>query len=377
MKLITHKISYILGGIAIFGILLYLFITTNPGLPAQAADNILRPLLGNQETIFIESTYFSLNDQINKVAYSYKKPNANIFTSSLLDTHGQVMAASTSSTMDLAAIPLSNNFPPLPQEGIWQPIDNTLFPNTAVLARTFVRTDPIRSYALVSLVKMNMKKLNIGIQAGTYYPGGPSGKFGPGYIPKDIQQSNMLVAAFNGGFMEKDGHYGMIVGNKTYVPLRKDIATLLIYKDGTAKFIDYQGEQLPKDVIAVRQNGAFLVHNGEITPFVESGTDTWGRTTTNSMYTWRSGIGITKNGNLIYAVGNALVPATLAKALKDAGAVNAMQLDINPYWVRYILFTSLGKGNYSYTPLLNDMQNGGYAYLHRYNKDFFYLYKKP
>ena len=103
---------------------------------------------------------------------------------------------------------------------------------------------------------------------------------------------------------------------------------------------------------------------------------TWGLTTTNSMYTWRSGIGVTKNGNLIYAAGPSLVPQTLAVALKAAGAVNAMQLDINPVWVRFVIFNSLGDGKYRYYSLTKDMTNGGYQDLIGYQKDFFYLVQK-
>ena len=117
-----------------------------------------------------------------------------------------------------------------------------------------------------------------------------------------------------------------------------------------------------------------LIENGTITAYTEKGIDTWGLTVTNSMYTWRSGIGITRNGNLVYAVGPSLVPRTLAKALQAAGAVNAMQLDINPYWVRFILFHLQSPGSYTYGPLLQKMANGGYSYLHGYQKDFFYVY---
>ena len=371
-----HKIFIIALCIVTFGMLTYVIISSKSAIPAQAADNVLRPLLGEKETVSLESVYFSLNDQADKIKYAYQKPSSDFFNTSVLGTSISADTTASTSSMDLGTLPVHNDFSPLPQENVWQPIENTLFPHTTVLARTFVRPDPTRSYAIVSLVKMNMKNLSLGLQAGTYYPGGPYHAFGPGYIPRTIQQSNLLVAAFNGGFMAKDGQYGMVVGNKTYVPLRKGIATLLIFANGEVKLIHYQGEQLPQKVLAARQNGAFLIHDGSISPYIESTPDTWGRTTTNSIYTWRSGIGITKNGNLIYAVGNSLIPNTLATALKDAGAVEAMQLDINPYWVRYILYDSLGNGAYKYFPLLNDMQNGGYAYLHSYNKDFFYVYKK-
>ncbi len=370
------KKIYIFAGVCLItSIFSYVYMQFNPAAAAQAADNILRPLLGSKKTLALEGTYFTFNDQINKLVYTYKKPNSDIFTSPLSTDMLPIKTAS-SEAMDLSSITLTNTFPPLPGEGVWQQIPSTLFQNMTVLAKTFVRPDPTRDYAIVSLVKMDMHKLGIGVQAGTYYPGGTHGIFGLGIVPKTIQQSNNLVAVFNGGFMEKDGEYGMVVGNKVYVPLRKDLATLLMYTNGTAQFIDYQGQVLGNDVIAARQNGAFLVRDGIVTPFVETSQDTWGRTTTNSMYTWRSGIGLTKDGNIIYAVGNSLLPQTLALALQKAGAVDAMQLDINPYWVRFILYNSLGNGLYSYYPLLKEMHNGGYAYLHGYNKDFFYIYKK-
>ena len=97
---------------------------------------------------------------------------------------------------------------------------------------------------------------------------------------------------------------------------------------------------------------------------------------TINFYTWRSGIGITKEGNLLYAVGNNLTPTTLAAALKSAGAVNAIQLDINPTWVRFNIFTSLGGGEYNSTTLTKELKDGSKQYLNGYEKDFFYLYQK-
>ncbi len=371
-----RKSIFTIGGIILLFLgLIYGISTNNVSLYAQVVDNVLRPTFGNKNTIALESWYFGLRDQIYRMGYYVKKPDSNIFTSNLVNT-SSIKKVSATSSINLDSIPVPNNFPHLDLEGVWQAVPQALFPNQVVMAKTFLRPDPIRDYAIVSILKMDMRKLSIGIEAGTYYPGGTRGVFGPGFVPKVIQQSNLLVAVFNGGFMEKDGHYGMAIGNKTYVPLRKGLATFLVHSDGKAQIIDYQGQLFDSSVIGIRQNGTFLIKNGTITSFVENGIDTWGRTTTNSMYTWRSGIGITAEGNIVYAVGNSLVPQTLAKALQEAGAVDAMQLDINPYWVRFILYNPLGNGTYSYYSLLKDMYNGGYAYLHGYNKDFFYVYKK-
>jgi hypothetical protein len=265
-------------------------------------------------------------------------------------------------------------FPLFPGEGEW----NQIYSGTlgALMAKTFVRPDPQRSYAVAYLVKMNMNNLLLSAVAGIVEPGGRSNP-GPGKIPTAVQKSGILVAAFNGGFQEKDGHYGMIVDGKTYLPLQKNLATLVISKDAKPEIINYTGQDLGKNVMIVRQNGPMLLQNSkDVTSSSGWNMQTWGLTTTNSMYTWRSGIGITKDGNLIYAAGPSLVPQTLASALEAAGAVNAMQLDINPVWVRFAIFNPRANGLYNYYSLTKDMTNGGYQDLTGYQKDFFYLIKK-
>lgn len=341
-------------------------------LSANAADTILHPLLGETNTMYLESMYFGFEDKSNAVKYDVLGVNSPMFSNALPVKNVPVQ---NSAHMHPSPIPADSSLPRLSDEGKWMPLAQNLFPSDVVIASTFIRPDETRPYAIVTMVEMNTEKLGIGTQAGTYYPGGTHGVYGPGIVPKDIQQSNILLAAFNGGFQEKDGHYGMIIGNKTYVPLRIGIPALVIFTDGSVQLMDYEGQALPQNTLAVRQNGPYLIQYGQITPYIEQGADTWGRTITNSMYTWRSGLGIDKDGNVIYAVGNSLVPETLAKALKAAGAVSAIQLDINRPWVRFILYQSKGNGKYVSSPLLRNMQ-GGQNYLKGYNKDFFYVYKK-
>lgn len=357
----------------VFGLLILLGIIFNfNSFTGYVADSIIHPLLGEKNTLFLESIYFGIEDKLNQIQYKYIGKNNPSFTKTAISTPTKL---GNVDQMDLNPFSLDLSLPKVSGEGAWVPISQTYYSSQVVIARSFIRPDITRPYATAFLVKMDMKKLGISVQAGTYYPGGTHKAYGPGVVPKNILVNNSLLAVFNGGFQEKDGHYGMIVGNKTYVPLRKNIPTLFFYANGSFSLVTYTGQEIPKDVVAVRQNGPFLIENGRITSYVELGSDTWGRTITNNMYTWRSGLGITKEGNLIYAVGNSLIPNTLAKALLAAGAVNAMQLDINSPWVRFIIYQSIGNGKYSYAPLLTSM-TGGKEYLTRYNKDFFYVYKK-
>jgi hypothetical protein len=369
------KLPLIFSGIIIVLIIIisgfYLLIRTNQTFAANFADNVLRPIIGNQITINIEAVFFGLEDNVNRVKYSLVKSNPSDFTHPTKPANESVYQTPG---FNLERISSLSYFPPFPDEGAWNQIYNGT--SGALLAKTFVRPDPQRSYAIAYLVKMNMDSLTLHDVAGLVEPGGRENP-GPGKIPTSVQKSNLLVASFNGGFQRKDGQYGMIVDGKTYLPLQKNLATLIMYSNTKPQIINYNGQDLGLNVLAVRQNGPMLLENSkDVTSSSQWNMETWGLTTTNSMYTWRSGVGVTKDGNLIYAAGPSLVPQTLSAALKAAGAVNAMQLDINPVWVRFTIFNSLGNGLYKYYPLTKDMTNGGYPDLTGYQKDFFYLVQK-
>ena len=53
---------------------------------------------------------------------------------------------------------------------------------------------------------------------------------------------------------------------------------------------------------------------------------------------WRSGLGVTADGALVYVVGPLLDPLQVADLLVQAGAVRGMQLDINPSWPVFASF---------------------------------------
>ena len=51
-------------------------------------------------------------------------------------------------------------------------------------------------------------------------------------------------------------------------------------------------------------------------------------------------MGVTENGALVYAGGPALTMTSLADVLVRAGAVRALELDINTDWVQYSIFNA-------------------------------------
>jgi hypothetical protein len=361
------------GIVVLFILAAIIFIHFNTEAAANFTDDVLRPLLGSNNVIAMEQIYFNSEDKVNQFLSIFKTEKSPLTNS------GNILSPSSlhvdNGTLDLKPL-TSNTKIILSREGEWQNIPLSLFPNQVVMADTFIRPDPARPYAFVTIVQMDMSKVRLSSVAGTIEPGGKAGKPGPGVIPKDIQNQGNLIAAFDGGFQYRDGQYGMIVGKETYLPLKNDLATLVGHADGRIEIVKYEGQNLGNDVVFVRQNCPMLVENGVVEANDSANRKLWGRTTTGEIYTWRSGIGITAQGNLIFAIGNSLVSDTLASALKTAGAVSAMQLDINPNWVRFNIFNNYFNGQYSSQPVMAGIKDGAYEYLNGDKKDFFYLTKK-
>src|ERR1035437_1186817 len=315
-----------------------IFVKLNPTGAADFTDNFLRPVIGDQTVIFIENIFFSISDTADKLVYKFKKPVAPQFID-------QSKNPGTPSTLDLIPITPSGTFTPLLGEGVWNNLASADFPNTEVMADTFIRPDPQRSFAIVSVVQINTKLLGIRSVSGTKEPGESLRNFGTGVIPQDVLDSRNLVAAFNGGFLYNDGKYGMIVGDKVYAPLKVNTGTLVAYTDGSVKVLNYTGDNLGKNIVFARQNGPLIIDDSQETTLSPKDDKTIRGTIyngkkiiPNGTFTYRSGIGITKTGNLLYAVGNNLSPASLEDALQMAGAVSAMQLDINPSHIHFNFF---------------------------------------
>lgn len=365
-----RRLAYIIGGIIVALIVLVggglSLIKHNPKLTANFADNVLRPILGDKNVVKLEAALFGVQDKINQAS----KTTPDSADYSLVDAATATIPTDTAHITPPANLtPLITTGQPLREEGAWVPIAHDY------LFSTFLRTDPDRAYSVVNLVYITKSALNIGGVAGTKHPGGAANP-GPGTVPTTIQQSGRLIAAFNGGFREKDGNYGMFADGITYQPLRPHLPTLMIYKDDHVAINVYDGKALPADVVLARQNGPFLVHDSQIAVDPNAGIDQWAGTAKGGFVTWRSGFGVLPNGDLVFAVGPSLSPTTLAAGLQRAGAVNAIQLDINTYWVRFMLYDWDGKGSYGWSPLIKGLAGEGPTYLNGNEKDFFYLYKK-
>jgi hypothetical protein len=195
-----------------------------------------------------------------------------------------------------------------------------------------MRPDSIHTSEVIGVAWMDTKLLRASLYSGSQIPGG-----GPFTLSAPIQPAaaNSLVAAFNAGFLMSSANGGYYTDGKTLIPLRTGAASFVIYKNGSVALGQWgRDATMTPDVVSVRQNLDLLVDNGAPVPGLNAADTTqWGATLGNQIYVWRSGVGITANGALVYVGGPALNITTLANLLVDAGAVRAMELDINTDWV--------------------------------------------
>jgi hypothetical protein len=153
-------------------------------------------------------------------------------------------------------------------------------------------------------------------------------------------QHAKLLAAFNGGFLMGPGCIpcgvgGMEVAGHVFVPLVPGMTSLVLNQQGAAS-MGIWGHGFPAAgaaVYSVRQCLPPLVAGGRPSPTVGD-ISAWGAVLGGGELTARSAVGIDARGDLLYAGSMSALPSDMARALVRAGAVTAMQFDINPEWVQ-------------------------------------------
>jgi hypothetical protein len=253
-----------------------------------------------------------------------------------------------------------------PNEGVWQPTGRLVAGHPAVYT-TYVRPDATHTSYYTALMWLDTKLLKANYVVGTEQPGGNGPNPWGSKIPPDVQPN--AVAAFNSGFKMDSANGGAYLDGVTMVPLRDGSASLVIDQNGVAN-VGVWGRDftMTPDIKAVRQNLVLMVDNGQLNPSLrENDTTDFGATLGNNVYVWRSGVGVTADGALIYAGGPSLSVLALARTLQAAGAVRAMELDINTDWVSAFTFVPSDPANPSSptmgVKLLPAMTHGPDQYL--------------
>jgi hypothetical protein len=238
-----------------------------------------------------------------------------------------------------------------------------------VLVTSF-RPDPNYPQNVAGVAWIDHTRTSTWLYPGVQEPAVTMASRGPEEVPMAMRKR--LVATFNSGFKLADSGGGFASGGHTYAPLKDGLATIIRNRNGTMDIRAWTGSATaPANVVYARQNLPLIIINGHLNPNLSDGPE-WGATLGNAILVWRSGVGIDRHGNLIYAAANDMTVASLATVLKRAGAVRAMELDINTYWTSFIHYRrpgAVGAAN-----LLSTMDRSTQRYLTPDDRDFFGVY---
>lgn len=263
--------------------------------------------------------------------------------------------------------------PALPGEGSWRAtFSERGLKHPPVLITSF-RSDPSYPRMVAGVAWIDQNETSTWLYAGlrepdTYIPNRGSGEIPPADRAR-------VVAAFNSGFKLIDSGGGVALDGRTDAPLKDGIGTFVRYRDGRVDVIDWRGgARVGPDIVYARQNLPLLVTGARPNPEIADAR-LWGFTLGNDVRVWRSAVGVDRRGNLIYAAADDQTAGSLAAIMIHAGAVRAMELDINAEWPSFITYR--GPSAADPANLLPDMQRSPRRYLVPDDRDFFAVYLRP
>jgi hypothetical protein len=260
--------------------------------------------------------------------------------------------------------------PALPGEGVWHATRQSLEREPPVLV-TALRDQPEYPRVYAGLAWIDTARTSITLNPGRMEP---SVELPRGATEVPVASRPALLATFNSGFKLSDSKGGFVLGGHTYAAMRDGQGTIVGYANGQVDVIDWTyGATAPANVSFARQNLPLIVDERRLSPGIEN-TSEWGATVGNAVLVWRSAVGVDSYGNLIYAAGEDQSVKSIAEALIRAGAVRAMELDINSFWTSFITYGAPGAAEPK--NLVPDMERAATRYLEPDDRDFFAVYER-
>jgi hypothetical protein len=374
-----------------------------PKRPILWAVDTIRAEVGPEPIAWLEQKVFAARDWVRRTRYALFG-SADVATATdddgtpppTSDQPSNVLAIGQNSQPSGAseAGPNADNWPPPPvslarktsdrNEGQWRPVaypwlkrlpagdDGTAPP--PYFYRTSIHPDPERPYAIVMIVAMDMRQLELDMEAGVEDPQPLTGPPGAGRISRDPAIIGRVVAAFNGAFKTVHGAYGMMVHRRVLLPPKPHAATIAVTQDGRVGLGTWgESADIPPNFVSFRQNLEPLVEDGQVAP---SGRRRWGwQLDGTSMLTERSAICSNASGQLFYFWAEEATAQTLGQAMLQTGCTYGIHLDMNPHHTGFV-FASVrdyDARDYDVRLLTPEMHIYAERYLAYSPKDFFYL----
>jgi hypothetical protein len=227
---------------------------------------------------------------------------------------------------------------PLPGEGVWHVTGRSTANGIPTMYEAFVRPDAVHTSYVVGVVWMDTNLLTALLYSGSQIPGGAPFEHS---APISSSRSKTLVAAFNSGFLMQNADGGYFTDGKSFKKLRLGAASVVIFKNGRMTVAKWGRDVVMTNQIAsVRQNLDLIVDNSKAVHGLRSPKSTkWGTVINPNDDVWRSGLGITKSGALVYVGGPSMSLSDLAKVMLRAGVEEGMELDYGLDWVQLSTYT--------------------------------------
>jgi hypothetical protein len=261
----------------------------------------------------------------------------------------------------------------IPGEGQWRAVEKVQG-EPAILA-TFLRDATYTSY-VNGIASIDQRLVKFSLRPGTEDPGAANWGV-PNYIPTGRRAG--LLATFNGGFKLDSAGGGFYLNGIYHGSLVTGAASVVYYKNGTVRIGKWGRDfTMNSSIAGVRQNLKLLVDHGKISPNLNQDIETnFGATLGGGYFVWRSGLGLTKDGRIVYVYGPALDVQDLAELLQRAGAVEGMQMDINPAWMKFDYYHADGNPSApTPVPLLPAQQPSPSSYYTPSTRDFTAVYAR-
>jgi hypothetical protein len=308
-----------------------------------------------------------LVSDVERFYYSFNAPSTGGPGLKKLPSLGVGGAASGASYRPPPILPAID--PPLTGEGTWRGTGLLVDGSSPILVTTF-RPDPAYPQMVAGVAWIDSSRAWVQLYPGRYEP--PNSGNPLAEVPSQLR--GRLLATFNSGFKLEDDGGGFVAFGHVYAPLRQGQATFIRYRDGTADVLSWQGGPDPgPNVEFARQNLPLIVDGGRLNPNLGDGPQ-WGATLGNAIRVWRSGVGVDAHGNIIYAAADQQTAQSVALILQRAGAVRAMELDINSEWVTFNFYDAWQAA--APQRLLPWMTRDATRYLTPDDRDFFAVYAR-
>lgn len=348
--------------------------------------NTLRSIIGTDNVARLEDFVYAIDDRVKRFRLRGEKPKAHW----VVPEPKSKPAAVASSASD----PLWPPFEPkavgpvhkrwfAPGDGQWVAVEDPRHPDApTVMYKTLVHPDANRSWGELFIVTIDLEQADLHAVAGTHEPKAeqaiPKDFARPGRVP--IADQEVLLGAFNGGFMAEHGHYGMLVQGVTLIKPRDPSCTVVGYADGTVEIATWKSlAHAAERMVWLRQTPACMYENGNMHLGLRyPETRNWGATLDGDTVIRRSAIGLDASRRVLFVgIGNNMTARALAEGMHHAGAVDVAQLDVNWSYPKFLIYGVGKEGKLEARALMDGFEYSSGEYVSKGSfRDFFYLTRR-